>query len=319
MVFYVGFYSICLSLNMKYFQLIIAIVLLVWLGNCGSRNKSGDQDNIPPPPADFIPPAPVDLGLVPAGTVAGELLVKTLASQTYRFRWIPAGEFQMGTDTDPDRFVILSGGSEVEMESPEHKVIISDGFWMLETEVSQDQWFSQMGTSPSNIKGGSLPVVNIQYANIANTSGFFDRLHTQTIRTAKFFLPTEAQWEYAYRAGTTTKFYWSDSIIGSEINNFCWSQTNSGNTLNPVGQKTPNDWGLLDMSGNAYEIVRDFASFYTAATQVDPEGPATGTIRVYRGGSYKSNAANCRATNRILDQQLIAHDNQGFRFIMLPD
>jgi len=304
---------------MKYFQFIILITLLIWIGNCGSRSDSNVQDGIPLPPPDFIPPAPVDLGAVPVGAVAGELLVKTLANQSYRFRWIPSGEFQMGTNDDPDRFFILSGGSQVEMEAPAHKVIISSGFWMLETEVTQDQWFSQMGTSPSNIKGGSLPVVNIQFVDIVNATGFFERLHTQTMRTSKFFLPTEAQWEYAYRAGTTTKFYWGDSITGSEINNFGWSQTNSVNSLQPVGQKIPNNWNLFDMSGNAYEIVSDFASFYTAATQVDPIGPSTGTIRVYRGGSYKSNAANCRATNRILDQQLIAHDNQGFRFIMLPD
>lgn len=304
-----------LFVPMKHVYLICLFCLIFWLSNCGSKNKI-NIDDIPPPPEDFIPPPPVDLGPIPEGTVEGELLSLTLAGQVYRFRWIPPGSFTMGTDTDPDRFLTSEG---VEMESPAHSVTISSGFWMLETEVTQDQWFSQMGTSPSNIKGGTLPVVNIQYADIVNTKGFFDRLHTQTIRTNKFQLPTEAQWEYAYRAGTTTKFYWGDDPSGSEIVDNCWNATNSGNTLHAVGQKIGNPWNLLDMSGNAYEIVSDFASFYTSSTQVDPKGPSSGTIRVYRGGSYKSNAANCRATNRILDEQLVAHDNQGFRFIMKPD
>jgi formylglycine-generating enzyme required for sulfatase activity len=304
---------------MKNYGLIFIICLVCWLSNCGSNNKVNVTDNLPPPPEDFIPPPPVDLGGIPEGTIDGELLSLTLAGQLYRFRWIPPGSFTMGTDDDPSRFFTNSGGGLAEMEAPEHIVSITKGFWMLETEVSQDQWFSQMGTSPSNIKGGSIPVVNIQYADIVNAKGFFDRLHTQTIRVNKFLLPTEAQWEYAYRAGTTTRFYWGDDFTSTIIGDNCWYSANSGNTLHPVGQKAANPWNLLDMSGNAYEIVSDFASFYTSSTQVDPSGPATGTIRVYRGGSYKSNAANCRSTNRILDQQLIAHDNQGFRFILIPD
>lgn len=301
---------------MKYFYLISIFCLLFWLSNCGSKNKVNIDDNIPPPPEDFIPPAPVDLGDIPEGSVEGELLTLTLAGQIYRFRWIPPGNFTMGTDDDTSRFFTSSG---TEMEAPAHNVVITDGFWMLETEVTQDQWFSQMGTSPSNIKGGSLPVVNIQYIDIVNTKGFLDRLHTQTIRINKFYLPSEAQWEYACRAKTTTRFYWGDELTGTKVNDNCWYAGNSGNTLHPVGQKDPNNWSLLDMAGNAYEIVSDFASFYTTTTQVDPKGPLSGSIRVYRGGSYKSNTANCRSTNRILDQQLIAHDNQGFRFILKPD
>ena len=304
---------------MKFIYLILALALLFWVNNCGSKSKASVTDNVPPAPADFIPPAPVDLGLVPTGTIDGQLLVLTIAGQAYRFRWIPPGSFTMGTDTDPSRFLTTSGGVQVEMEAPSHKVTITNGYWMLETEVSQDQWFSQMGTSPSNIKGGALPVVNIQYTDILNPLGFFDRLHTQTIRVSKFFIPTEAQWEYAYRAKTTTKFYWGDDLSGTGIDSNCWYATNSDNTLHSVGQKSANPWGLRDMSGNAYEIVSDFASFYTSSAEFDPTGPLTGTIRVYRGGSYKSNVANCRSTNRILDQQLIAHDNQGFRFIMKPD
>lgn len=303
---------------MKYLFLVFILFFVFWLNNCGSKNKTSVSD-IPPNSDEFIPPPPVDLGPIPTGTIDGELLSLTIAGQAYRFRWIPPGNFTMGTNTDPSRFFTTSGGSQVEMEAPAHNVVISDGFWMLETEVSQDQWSSQMGTSPSNIKGGSLPVVNILYSDIVNASGYFDKLHIQTIRTSKFFLPTEAQWEYACRADTTTRFYWGEDLTETALTNNCWNITNSGNTLKPVGLKLPNAWNLFDMSGNAYEIVSDFASFYTAATQVDPIGPTSGTIRVYRGGSYKSNAANCRSTNRILDQQLIAHDNQGFRFIMKPD
>ena len=144
---------------MKYFGALIVLCLVCWLSNCGSSGKISVTDDVPPPPADFIPPAPVDLGSIPEGTVDGELLTLTLAGQIYRFRWIPPGNFTMGTDDDPSRFLTTSGGQTVEMEAPAHNVVISDGFWFLETEVSQDQWFSQMGTSPSNIKGGTLPVV----------------------------------------------------------------------------------------------------------------------------------------------------------------
>jgi len=299
------------------------------LCSCGS--KSNNSDEVPvdivvpiiPDPIVVINvlPEPEGLGIIPTGQDAGEILKKSIGGVDYTFRWIPAGLFFMGApDSDLDQFLVIDiTDTLVPIEQPRHQVTLTVGFWMHETEITQKQWGSLISENPSDFLGDNLPVVNVSHEDITKMDGFIEKLHKQSISSNKFLLPTEAQWEYAYRADTITKYYWGDNNSTTELDKYCWYSGNSNNSLQEVGLKLENPWGLKDMSGNAYEVVIDFSSTYLNVDTVDPTGPTTGTIKIYRGGSFKSDAANCRSTNRIIDHIDLAYDNQGFRIVLLPD
>jgi formylglycine-generating enzyme required for sulfatase activity len=189
---------------------------------------------------------------------------------------IEAGKFMMGSD---------SGDSD---EKPIHEVRISKPFYLGKHEVTQGQWQAIMGTNPSFFKGDpNLPVESV-YDGVQE---FIRRLNAKEGGT-QYRLPTEAEWEYAARAGTTTE---------RQLREFVWYSTNSGDKTHPVGQKKPNAWGLYDMHGNVWELVQDWYGPYTAGAVVDPTGPSSGTLRVIRGGSWYSDAGDCRSASRICD------------------
>jgi len=186
--------------------------------------------------------------------------------------WIPPGTFQMGCSP---------ADSECsDRERPAHQVTISKGFWIGQTEVTQEAWQRVMGTDRSSFKGRKLPVETITWDDA--------RSYCQT---AGMRLPTEAEWEYAARADRSGSRY-------GVIDEIAWYSSNSGGTTHEVGQKQANTWGLRDMFGNVDEWVMDWYAEYPPGTATDPHGPSNGTSRVLRGGAWNFDSRNARASDR---------------------
>jgi formylglycine-generating enzyme required for sulfatase activity len=203
-----------------------------------------------------------------------------------KMMWIEPGHFLMGSGTDEK-------GRE-EDESPQHKVILTKGFYIGSTEVTQQQWVKLMGAGPwssnRNIaKGDKLPAVMMTWGEAAL---FCKKLGDKEGR--RYRLPTEAEWEYACRAKTTTWFYWGDEYDGR----YAWSSKNSKRSIHEVGTRLPNAWGLFDMGGNVWEWCSDWHEPHTASEVTDPNGPTTGTKRVIRSGSYNNSIWDCRCAER---------------------
>lgn len=190
-----------------------------------------------------------------------------------KFVLIPSGSFMMGSPAnEPGRLNI----PKVDMEAL-HKVTISKPFYIQATEVTQGQWKQVMGNNPSFFSscGDDCPVEQVSWED---AQMFIKKLNSME-GTDKYRLPTDAQWEYAARAGTTTRFYTGDSE--EDLSRAGWYAGNSGEKTHPVGQKTPNVWGLYDMHGNVWEWVQDWFGFdpYPAGSLTDPEGQSIGKNR----------------------------------------
>ena len=178
-------------------------------------------------------------------------------------------------------------------ERPVHTVRISKPFYLGIHEVTQGQWETVMGNNPSQFKGdANRPVETVSWEEVQK---FIDKLNTREGGT-KYRLPTEAEWEYAARAGSTTAYSFGDD--SSQLGKYAWCGDNAGNTTYPVGKLQPNAWGLYDMHGNVWEWVQDWYGKYAAETVTDPQGPASGSARVIRGGSWSNGAGNCRSAYR---------------------
>ena len=207
------------------------------------------------------------------------------------FVWIPPGEFRMGSTSrhaDSD-------------EKPVTRVRITRGFWLGKYEVTQRQWEGVMGSNPSgfNSCGGDCPVEGFSWNDAQE---FIGKLNGRS-GGRRYRLPTEAEWEYAARAGTTTDTYAGDITKPSGndpvLNRIAWYHENSGGGTHPVGRKAPNAWGLHDMLGNVREWVGDWYGDYSGGTVTDPDGPRSGSVRVNRGGSWNYDARDCRSAYRI--------------------
>ncbi len=194
------------------------------------------------------------------------------------FVYIPAGSFMMGSNNgDKD-------------EKPVHRVTV-DGFWIGKYEVTWIQYRDIMGKSLSDYKGYYHPVEMVSWNDAMKFCKKFSQKYNVKAR-----LPYEAEWEYACRSGTGTKWYWGDTI-----NNDClWYDKNSGKTTHPVGRKSANAWGLHDMSGNVWEWCMDWydEKYYMISPERNPAGPDTGKYRVFRGGSWYNNGSNTRSAFR---------------------
>jgi formylglycine-generating enzyme required for sulfatase activity len=239
----------------------------------------------------------------------------------------PTGDegFMMGSSLSPEELAECFGGYAewYRDQRPQHKVILTNGFYLQTTEVTQGQWKEIMGTEPW--KGESLvregpdyPAVHVLWNDARE---FISKLNEKE-GTKKYRLPTEAEWEYACRAGTETAYFWGDTMDGT----YCWYV---GNTWD-VGQKharevkgkRPNAWGLYDMSGNVCEWCSDWYdyNYYKNSPEKDPQGPPSGRDRVLRGGSWCFNPRLCRSAHRF---RHYAGDpsssNEGFRVAADPD
>lgn len=221
---------------------------------------------------------------------------------TMQFVPIPAGSFTMGSDQN------IGDGDE----SPKHQVTFTQPFYLGTCEVTQEQWEKIMGGNPSEFRGPKLPVDTVSWDDCQS---FLARLQQQTGR--QFALPTEAQWEYACRAGTTTA--WNFGSTGANAGDYAWIGENSGGTTHPVGTKQPNAWGLHDMYGNVWEWCADWYEKHTYASGavVDPRGPAAGESRILRGGAWGEHVDNARSSIRNCNGPDGRHNGTGLRCVML--
>ena len=172
-------------------------------------------------------------------------------------------------------------------------------FYMGVYEVTQHQYERVMRKNPSHFKGPQNPVENISWDDAVTFCLTLSALPEEKAAGRVYRLPTEAEWEYACRAGTTTAYSFGDNE--SELEQYAWFDRNSNNSTYPVGQKKANPWGLYDMHGNVREWCRDLYDVYPSGAITDPQGPSQGSSRMYRGGSLDSWAAYCRSAYRFTD------------------
>ncbi|MBO4544782.1 MAG: formylglycine-generating enzyme family protein [Verrucomicrobia bacterium] len=230
--------------------------------------------------------------------------------------WIEPGTFTMGS---PESEL---GRSDDEIQ---HEVTLSEGYWMGKYEVTQAQYEAVTGRNPSNFKGADLPVEQISWNDAMDFCGKLTEIEKTAGRLPsgyEYTLPTEAQWEYACRAGTTTALNsgknLSDMEECSEMDEVGWYLPNSNKTTHPVGQKQPNAWGLYDMHGNVWEWCLDWYGDYPTIAVTDPTGPSTGFRRVQRGACWDYNALLCRSANRNSFGPSLKGFNFGFRVALAP-
>ena len=230
---------------------------------------------------------------------AGTKKVLKIKGVTYTFRWCPAGTFIMGSPKDE------LGRHLSYPDETQHEVTLTQGFWMLETEVTREMWKSVTGEDPSQYRyednSKILPVRNVSWEDCREYIGELNALKAAP-GGYKFSFPTEAQWEYACRAGTMTalnngKNLTSSTDICRNMNEVGWYKSLDYN-IHKVGLKKPNAWGLYDMHGNVSEWCLDRFGPYQNDSVTDPTGPETGSYRVDRGGSWCHVAGCCRSAYR---------------------
>ncbi len=228
---------------------------------------------------------------------------------TQRFRWIEAGTFLMGSPpNEPQR----------EANETQHEVTLSKGYWLADTACTQALWQKVMGNNPARFQdNANNPVEQVSWDDV---QGFLQALN-QRVSGLTARLPTEAEWEYACRAGTTTPFAFGNSISPSQANydgNYPYAGGQKGEYRQktvPVKSFPPNAWGLYQMHGNVWEWCQDWYGDYPTQAVTDPQGAASGPYRVLRGGSWNSNAHYLRSANRYLTlvNRLSSH---GFRLVL---
>ena len=197
------------------------------------------------------------------------------------FILIPAGEFQMGSNDGFDD------------EKPVNKVKISKPFYLGKYPVTQKEWVVVMGNNPSYFKGDNNPVEQVSWNDVQE---FVKKLNAKE-GTDKYHLPSEAEWEYACRAGTTTKYSFRDDE--AKLGEYAWYDKNSGYKIHPVGQKKPNSWGLYDMHGNVWEWCQDtYHDSYNGAPTDGSAWEDSSSVRVLRGGGWHYGAGYCRSASR---------------------
>jgi formylglycine-generating enzyme required for sulfatase activity len=218
-------------------------------------------------------------------------------------RLLPAGTFTMGD-------------SEVDLIATPHRVTLTKPFYMGVHEVTNAQWKRVMGSVPSKWKVDDVPVELVSWEEVREFCGKLSALPEERKAGRVYRLPTEAEWEYACRAGTTTKYSFGDDerLFGD----FGWFDGNSGDKAHPVGTKKPNPWGLYDMHGNVWEWCSDWIGNYPDGELTNPKGPSSGSYRVYRGGNWGSEAWRCRSAYRFRYDPSPRIISLGFRLALSP-
>jgi formylglycine-generating enzyme required for sulfatase activity len=225
------------------------------------------------------------------------------------FILIPAGSFTMGADKDFEE--------ADDDETPQHWVRISKPFYLGIYEVTQAQWTAVMENNPSKYKydDRSNPVEQVSWDD---AQAFIERLNAKEGHS-RYRLPTEAEWEYAARAGSTSAYSFGND--SGQLGRYAWCGVDWDLGLtHPVGQKQPNAWGLYDMYGNVWEWVQDWygENYYRSSPATDPAGPWSGWRRVVRGGNWSSLAWSCRSANRGSYPPGSRDDRLGFRLALDP-
>lgn len=220
---------------------------------------------------------------------------------------ISGGSFQMGSESDHCYYL---------SEKPVHKVSLGS-FAMMTTPVTQAQWRRIMKTCPSSCVGDDLPVEQVTWFDVQT---FIEKLNEFWFAREGYRLPTEAEWEYACRAGSTTAYCFGDEE--ERLVDYAWYNVNSGSMPHPVGQKLPNAWGLFDMHGNVNEWCQDKYDSYSSYPRWNPIGAPSGfypdTPRVLRGGNWRNEAGNCRSASRGRAFPYDESKDLGFRLVWAP-
>ncbi len=235
--------------------------------------------------------------------------------------WIAPGTFTMGSPpNEKDR---------QSNEGPQTEVTISRGFLMSKYEVTQAQYKAVMGTNPSSFKGDNKPVNYVSWHDaVAYCSKLMEKEKAARRLPVgyEYRLPTEAEWEYACRAGTTTRFSYGDDPDYSQLGGYAWYWSNETGSTHPVGRKKPNGWGLYDMHGNVWEWCQDWYGKYPGGSVTDPQGPATlwspsgDPSRVSRGAGWEYGGTGyCRSASRGNDiKPGVRNAFLGFRPVLAP-
>lgn len=234
--------------------------------------------------------------------------------------WIPPGSFAMGSAKTEDGHYTVEG--------PQHEVRITKGFWMSRTSTTQRQWRALMQQNPSAFVDEDYPVDTVTWHDVQKFVSKLNNLVSggrlaSLIRRLRAFeafrLPTEAEWEYACRAGSNTAYCFGDRQ--DNLKSYCWYAANSEGSTHPVGDKKPNEWGLVDMHGSVWEWCLDWynADFYSDSATEDPCNNKSGLCRVFRGGSWRSDARDCRSASRSGYKPSCCDASVGFRVILATE
>jgi formylglycine-generating enzyme required for sulfatase activity len=271
---------------------VLLAVLLVGIAGCAGEDTSPGDVAAPASPtispvksenaeAGAAKTKPVSEPNVPGGMEATN-------SIGMKLRLIPAGEFMMGSPTtESDR---------IDTET-QHRVSITKPFYLGVTEVTQEQYQKVMGKNPSQFKRPQNPVEKVSWAEAVEFCGKLSAMPAEKTSGYVYRLPTEAEWEYACRSGTTTAYGFGDDA--SRLGDYGWFEGNSDSSTHPVGEKKPNAWGLYDMHGNVWEWCQDWYGDYPSGSATDPTGATSGSIRAFRGGGWLFFARGCRSAYRI--------------------
>lgn len=207
---------------------------------------------------------------------------------------IPAGKFLMGSPKGDVGAAYNESDRHKSNDYYQHEVTLTKDFQLGATEVTQAQYRQVIGRNPSVFKGDNLPVDNVSWDDAVK---FCQLLSVRIGKTVR--LPTEAEWEYACRAGTATRYFFGVDTDHAELADHAWYEANSARQTHPVGRKKPNPWGLYDMGGNVWEWCSDrFNGPYEDKTVTDPQGAKGGDTRVLRGGCWETGPLGTRSANR---------------------
>ncbi len=252
-------------------------------------------------------------------TVAGQQPVTAPASTnsvTTVLKVVPPDPEQLTIDLDDEvkmEFVLIPAGEflmgSFKNNPPVHNVKLTKLFYIGKYEVTQDQWLAVMRENRSHFNNPKRPVENVSWEDCQK----FLMLLNAKATGQTFSLPTEAQWEYACRAGNDDN---SPDNDDADLETSGWYLKNAAHMTHPVGELKPNAWGLYDMQGNVWEWCADWFGAYEGGDETDPTGPATGWMRVLRGGSWCNYAASCRCTNRGFYPPTTRNQYCGFRVVI---
>ena len=280
------------------FKPFLAILVLMMLAGCGAETSVSPTATEKPSKEVSVAPKRTEEPI-------------TIPGLNLEMMPIPAGIFVMGSPNVEE--------GRLDVEGPQTTVTITKPFWLGKTEVTQSQWKTVMDNNSSDFTGDNLPMVNVDWHDAVV---FCEKLNNRKRDTLpagyRYTLPTEAQWEYACRAGTTTRFYYGDDPGYIELEKYAWYRNNSSRKIHAVGGKLPNGWGLYDMYGNVLEWCLDWKGDFTGGSVSDPQGPQSSTYRVLRGGCMLDLARRCRSALRTWFRPGDSGSYAGFRVALSP-
>ena len=300
-------------------RLILSVSIVTAIAGCGARSGNAmpgsakapathNQNPVVPEPVPFETiPLSTDLTSTstPVGDGAQPGEVRELTALGLKFCWCPAGSFLMGSRIDAPGHLNNEGPFEA---------TICKGFWIQQTESTQAQYEQLMGPNPAYFQGQEKPVESVTWTEASEFCRRLSQLPSEKAAGNSYRLPTEAEWEYACRAGSTTEFSFGDDE--TELDSHGWYSLNSGRMTHPVGQKQPNSWGLHDMHGNVSEWCLDFYGDYPQQPTTDPVGPETGGKRNLRGGGWFYAPMFARSAHRDGFAPSVRYAGLGFRVVV---